>query len=208
MSKRKPWNEVIPQENLDTFESLLTLFCSPEIETETETENSIKFEVKSKDLFFLPEYRDLLEKPLSKFARRNIYKNRKLLRARLAKRTKKFKRDMRRTDTMFQTINSCIQLELEKCSKLPILEYRTFSIKISAFKQLGDPLYLQRLRLLYSSYDIICLVEWKHTFSELIILASEGDDDSLKNLIRLSRRVLASTIAMERITLADEYNDQ
>ncbi len=204
MSKRKSWNEVIPQENLNAFESLLALFCSSEMEPK----NSIDFEVKTKDIFILPHYRDLLEKPLSKFARRNIYNNRNLLKARIAQKKKKFKRDMRKSDTLFRTIQSCIKMELEARSKSTLTSYRTFGKKGSAFKELSDPLYLKRLRLLYSSYDIICLVEWKYTFSELVILASEGDDDSLTNLIRLSRRVLASKMAAERITLADEYNDQ
>ncbi len=204
MSKRTPWKEAIPQENLDTFESLLDLFCSSNIGTT----DSDEYEARFKDLLILPEYKDLFDKPLSKYARKHIYNYHNLLKARIAKRVKKFERDMRRTDTLFQTINSCIELELEKPRILPIQEYRTFGKKRGGLKELGDPLYVQRLRLFYSSHDIICLVEHKHTLYELVILASEGDDESLKKLIRLSRLILNAKFVAERISLADEHNDE
>lgn len=196
--KRKSWREHISKDRLKLFERIYEEFCN----------DSVGWRM----LFALPEYTRFLDTPITDFAYSHLYKNPDLIKAKIAAKKKSLKKRRRDSDYLFRLIRKWINMELSpNPSPYPSL-FSHDSSRRAFFTSVYRSSYAERMNnlvndLSLSFENVLCLVTWKFTVSELVTLAILGDDDSLFRLISLNSRFIIAKFFGARLIRAQTYRD-
>jgi hypothetical protein len=164
--------------------------------------NSIEWD----SLFLYPVYKSYLSMPLSQTAKRNLNKPSNILKALISKKEKDLNRKREKIDTLFKLLQEWVNEEFHMASGSIFSGKGILGhLARSRFVKLDKP---KRLALTMSFQNILCLVTWEHTISELVELACYGSDKSTFRLIQLNKRFLDAKWIQDRVALAQRYNDK
>jgi hypothetical protein len=190
MMQRTRWQEHIPSYKLTLFQAYYNSFLQNPI-----TRNS---------LFLHPEYESYLDMPLSSAARRNLYKDKGILHARIAIEKRRLKHERIHGDFLLKLLPKWVHEGFHRNMFPGGSKGRIFLGRTRSLFELDSP-YAFALTL--SFQNILCLTTWEFTVTDLAKLAVMGDDRSAFRLVRLNALFVTAKWMRDRISLAQYHND-